>query len=214
MRPPIRVWALLASLVCLSGSTPFTQLISARSGAQPAPPNLTALQAEFPQYDQQVWAAERRGLMIRAGLAHLAREPYAGDGIDALVQLGRIDDAFAVVAQAVQAAPLRMNEAFEALMRDSTSFINDGARDYRTRLHERAVAARTRLPDLPREEAAHFARQLIDIDGPQSTPRGTERADALRAFIVRSRASRNGRRRQGLVREGIATADQQQPVGP
>jgi tetratricopeptide (TPR) repeat protein len=173
---PVQVLLSLAVLL----AWPF-----AGTAAKPVPPTrqpaVLLSPAEFPDYDAAVWRDERNGLANKSSSKRLTEQP-ASPEIGDLLELNRVDDALRVLRSIVDKHPENMSRAFEIVAEHSSQFI-DHARGYPDSLQQLVDAARTKLPRLPREEAARAERQLLLVDRQPSLAKRPPFADQLRAFV-------------------------------
>jgi hypothetical protein len=140
--------------------------------------------AEFPDYDYDIWRTQRNGLALRATLNHLAEHPDSPEFAELLKQ-NHIDEALGRLRAIVNEHPAQMARAFEVAAPEWPR-MTDEARGYPAALQELVDAARSRLSQLPREEAARTERQLLLIDRrPYMAPadKRPQFADQLKTFV-------------------------------
>lgn len=160
---------------------PFILTLSARVNAQTAIDK--AIAAEFPSHDSQLLRVQQRGNGIAAATAALARDPDAVDTLALLLAQEQIDDAIVVAERIVAAHPDRLLPALKLVARESYRF-RDKPRGQPEALARIARNARQRLAELPREEAARAARQIIMFEPRQpGAPRANAYEESLNEFI-------------------------------
>ena len=136
--------------------------------------------AEFPDYDAEVWRAQRNGLATKAESARLAREPESPE-ITELLRQGREDEALRVMRRIVDQYPERIPRLFEVVGRNSVTVFQDEASDHRARLQGLVDDARKQLSHLSREDAARTERFLLFVDRRRLEERPFE--DPLTPFV-------------------------------
>jgi hypothetical protein len=146
-----------------------------------APPAPLLSPADFPTYDAAVWRQQMDGLTAGSAARRLAEQPDSPE-LTALLESRRVDDVLRVLRTIVEKHPERMPRAFELVARESSRF-SDHGHGYQDALRQIVDAARARLPDLPREDAARVARQLLLIDRPSLNVRRPAFVDELRSFV-------------------------------
>jgi hypothetical protein len=154
------------------------------SGAAEAQnPSIGATAADFPANDSQLLAAWQHGRDAEAASAALVHEPQSVETLKLLLAQDRIDDAIAVAERILTAQPERILSAVRAIAAENHRF-RDQARGHQDALQRIAMLARERLSRLPREDAAHLARQIMMIERRQPSVRGANPFDeALAEFM-------------------------------
>ena len=137
--------------------------------------------AEFPTYDAAVWRQQVDGLTAKLAASRLAEQPDSPE-LSELLESRRIADVLRVLRTIVDAHPERMPRAFEIVAAESTQF-QDSGHGYQEALQLIVDAAKARLPDLRREDAARVARQLLLLDRPSQTVKQPPFVDLLRSFV-------------------------------
>jgi hypothetical protein len=130
-----------------------------------APPDPLAMPSDFPPADQRVWSLQLNGLVAKAAAEALRRAPDAPETLDLLQRANRLDDAIAVLETIADGRLANLERALTfapALVSSAT--MND-ITGRAARLREIVGRAKTRVPELPRDEAARVARALLGIDG-------------------------------------------------
>ena len=140
---------------------------------QPAS-NATAVDpfAEYPSHESAVRDMLRAGLAAKKAAFQLAQSPDSPETAEALLAVAsntyyaqeRCADSLRVIREIVQRHPEAIARTIEAVLRYSIAFDMDRAHDYRPALREVLDAARSKLPGLPRAEAADLAYQLVRME--------------------------------------------------
>jgi hypothetical protein len=138
----------------------FIAPLAARQEFMWEPPSAS----DFPATDSMVRSYHLTAVRARAADEAFRKEPVSARTFDLLFKSGRTADALGVLEQIVQSRPAEMHVAFRAVGYRGREIASDKAYDYAARLRAVAVAARTRLPTLPREEAARIAGELVTVE--------------------------------------------------
>ena len=169
----VKAWLLLTSLV----------LAAVTGSAQPARPPLRLPDAaEFPRQDELIVSMLRTGGAVKLLAAGLVNAPASVDTLRLAAEARRSADVLRVLDRIVQDAPARIPEAFQLLTQHTTMFRRDDSRGEWNRLQEIVEAARRRLGELSREEAARGAKQLMFFEPYDSRPANAHIV-RLQAFI-------------------------------
>jgi tetratricopeptide (TPR) repeat protein len=151
--------------------------------AQDGPSTLLPSAAEFPPDDWQIFGLQRQGALTKLAAARLATDPASADTFELLVKVDRLAAALQVLERIVDERPEHLPRALELLFESGPRFSNDDPHGYGDALRGLAARARTRLTDLPREDAARTARALIPLEGRYARAPSSHR-DALRALAT------------------------------
>ena len=135
---------------------------------------------DFPSYDQTLVWYVRRGADAKEGKRRRAQDSASVDTFRRLVDAERRDDALVVLKRILEAPDgAQTIAALHALSETSFTFQSDQTRSYTETIRQTIVPARARIAQLPREEAARLARELLSIDhwleGPQASQKWPER---------------------------------------
>lgn len=120
--------------------------------------------AEFPEFDSYAQHLYKRGLIEKLASERLARAPDSVETLEILLRADRTKNALAVLRRIATNHPSRISAAFEAIARSGYRFLPDEGRGYEAELQQIIAIARTRLRELPREEAAWAARYILGGD--------------------------------------------------
>ena len=162
MRPLLLILLVLVSLCTQPGS------VSSPHIAPPPPPTGVAPEpqrrSEFPPRDVRIWQLQSAGLNVKAAARRLVEAPEGPDMIGLLLGAGRTDDALRVLRWIVDTRPDQMAAAFKMVGRAGDRIREDTTRRYPDALRAIVAAAKTRLHNLPRAQAARTALELVSID--------------------------------------------------
>ena len=121
--------------------------------------------SDFPSYDQTLVWYLRRGADAKAGQRPLAKESASVDTFRRLVAAERLDDALVELKRILQAPDAaQMIAALHALSETMFTFEHDQTRSYTETLRQTIAPAHARIAQLPREDAARLAREMLSID--------------------------------------------------
>jgi len=140
---------------------------------------------DFPSYDQTLVWYLRRGADAKAGKRLLVQGSASVDSFRRLVAAERYDDALVELKRILEAPDAAQTiAALHALAETFFRFQQDQTRSYTETIRQTITPARARLAQLPREDAARLARELLSIDqwleGRQASQKWPER---LRQFV-------------------------------
>src|SRR6185369_241443 len=126
----------------------------------------------------------RRGADAKAGKRRLAQDSASVDTFKRLVTAERRDDALVELKRILEAPDAAQSiAALHALSETIYTFQYDQTRPYMETIRQTVASARARIAQLPREDAARLAREMLLIDqwleGPQVREKWPER---LRQF--------------------------------
>ena len=131
---------------------------------QPAAKAVAAVDsfAEYPPDESAVRNMLRAGLAVKRAVFQLAQSPDSPETAASLLAVPyatflaheRSAESIRVMRAVVERHPEAIARTIAALLRWSSAFDSDSARDYRPALREVLEAARGKLPGLPRAEAA------------------------------------------------------------
>ena len=135
---------------------------------------------DFPSYDQTLVWYLRRGADAKEGKRRLAQDSASVDTFRRLVAAERRDEALVVLKRILEAPDgAQTIAALHALSETIFTFQHDQTRSYTETIRQTIAPARARIAQLPREEAARLAREMLVIDqwleGPQASQKWPER---------------------------------------
>ena len=135
---------------------------------------------DFPSYDQTLVWFLRRGADAREGKRRLAQDSASVDTFRRLVAAERRDDALVQLKRILEAPDgAQTIAALHALSETIFTFQHDQTRSYTETIRQTIAPARARIAQLPREDAARLARELLVIDqwleGRQASQKWPER---------------------------------------
>ncbi len=120
---------------------------------------------DFPSYDQTLVWYLRRGADAKEGKRRLAQDSASVDTFKRLVAAERRDDALVELKRILEAPDSAQSiAALHALSETMFTFQQDQTRSYTETIHQTIASARARMAQLPREDAARLARELLFID--------------------------------------------------
>ena len=120
---------------------------------------------DFPSYDQTLVWYLRRGADAKAGKRRLAQDSASVDTFKRLVAAERRDDALVELKRILEAPDVAQTiAALHALSERIYTFQLDQTRSYTETIRQMIAPARARMAQLPREDAARLARELLSID--------------------------------------------------
>jgi tetratricopeptide (TPR) repeat protein len=136
--------------------------------------------SDFPSYDQPfVWYL-RRGADAKAGKRLLAQDSASVDTFRRLVAAEQRDDALVELKRLVEAPDTALTiAALHALSATMYMFQEDQTRSYTEKIRQTIAPARARIAQLPREDAARLAREMLSVD------QGLERGQASQKWPER-----------------------------
>ena len=121
--------------------------------------------ADFPSYDQTLVWYLRRGADAKEGKRRLAQNSASVDTFRRLVAAERRDDALVVLKRILEASDdAQTIAALHALSETMHTFQYDQTRSYTETIRQTIAPARARITQLPSEDAARLARELLSID--------------------------------------------------
>ncbi len=121
--------------------------------------------ADFPSYDQTIVWYLRQGADAKNAKRRRAQEPASVDTFKRLVAADRRDDALVELKRIVEAPDSAQTvAALHALSETMFAFQHDQTRSYTETIRQTIAPARARIAQLPREDAARLARELLQID--------------------------------------------------
>jgi len=140
---------------------------------------------DFPSYDQTLVWYLRRGADAKEAKQLLTRDSASVDTFKRLVAAERRDDALVELKRILEAPySAETIAALHALSEMTFSFEHDQTRSYTETIRQMIAFARARIAQLPREDAARLARELLLIDqwleGRQASQKWPER---LKQFV-------------------------------
>jgi tetratricopeptide (TPR) repeat protein len=135
---------------------------------------------DFPSYDQTLVWSLRQGADAKEGKRRLAHDSVSVDTFKRLVAAERRDDALVHLKRILEAPDAAQTiAALHALSETLYTFQLDQTRSYLETIRQMIVPVRARIAQLPREDAARLARELLFIDqwleGPQARQKWPER---------------------------------------
>src|SRR6185369_2287343 len=140
---------------------------------------------DFPSYDQTLVWYLRRGADAKEGKRRLAQDSASVDTFRRLVAAERRDEALVVLKRILEAPDgAQTIAALHALGETIFTFQHDQTRSYTETIRHTIASARARIAQLPREDAARLAREMLSIDqwleGQQARQEWSER---LKQFV-------------------------------
>jgi len=122
----------------------------------------------------------RRGADAKAGKRRPAQDPASVDTFKRLVAANRLDEALVELKRIIEAPDAAPTiAALHALSETLLTFQQDQTRSYTETIRQTLAPARARIAQLPREDAARLARELLSIDqwleGQQASQQWPER---------------------------------------
>lgn len=138
------------------------------------------LWVDFPSFDQTLVWYLRRGADAKEGKRLLAQDAASVDTFRRLVAAERYDDALVQLKRLLEAPDVAQSiAALHALSETVYTFPHDQTRSYTETIRQTIAPARARIAQLPREDAARLAREVLSIDqwfeGPQARQQWPER---------------------------------------
>jgi hypothetical protein len=135
---------------------------------------------DFPLYDQTLVWYLRRGAATKEGKRRRAQDSASVDTFKRLVAAERRDDALVELKRILEAPDgAQTIAALHALSETILTFQQDQTRSYTETIRQMIGSARARIPQLPREDAARLARELLYTDqwleGRQASQKWPER---------------------------------------
>jgi len=135
---------------------------------------------DFPSYDQTLVWYLRRGADAKEGKRRLAQDSASVDTFRRLVAAERRDDALLELKRILEAPDgAQTIAALHALSETIFTFQHDQTRSYSETIRQTIASARARMAQLPREDAARLAREILFFDqwleGPQASQKWRER---------------------------------------
>ena len=140
---------------------------------------------DFPTYDQTLLWNLRQGATAKDSKRLLAQDSASVDTFKRLVAAERRDDALVELKRILEASDIAQTiAALHALSETMFTFQHDQTRSYTETIRQTIASARSRIAQLPREDAARLAREILAIDlwlaGPQAGDKWPER---LKQFV-------------------------------
>src|SRR5689334_3595335 len=140
--------------------------------------------AEFPSYDQTIVWYLRQGADAKEGKRLLAQNSTSVEAYRRLVAAERRDDALLVLKRILETADARQTiAALHALSETIFGFQQDGTRSYAETIRQLLEPARARIAQVPREDAARLAWELLRIDASLDRGRSQNGPDRLTQFL-------------------------------
>ena len=135
---------------------------------------------DFPSYDQTLVWYLRQGADAKQGKRLLAQNSASVDTFKRLVAAERRDDALVELKRILKAPNgAQTIAALHALRETIFTFQHDQTRSYMETIRQAIAPARARIAQLPREDAARLAREILFIDqwldGRQASQKWPER---------------------------------------
>ncbi len=136
--------------------------------------------SDFPSYDQTLVWYLRRGADAKEGKRLLAQDSASVDTFKRLIVAERRDDALLALKRILEASDTAHTiAALHALSESSYTFQFDQTHSYTETIRQTIAPARARIAQLPREDAARLAREILFFDqwleGPQASQKWPER---------------------------------------
>lgn len=136
--------------------------------------------SDFPSFDQTLVWYLNRGADAKEGRRLLAQGSTSVDSFKRLVAAERRDDALVQLKRILEAPDVAQTiAALHALSETIHTFRQDQTRSYTETIRQTIAPARARIAQLPREDAARLAHEmlLIDqwLDGPEARQKWPER---------------------------------------
>ena len=120
---------------------------------------------DFPSYDQTLVWYLRRGADAKEGKRLLAQDSASVDTFRRLVAAERRDDALVELKRILKAPDAAQTiAALHALSETIFTFQHDQTRSYTETIRQTIASARARVAQLPREDAARLAREILFFD--------------------------------------------------
>ncbi|HEX7774576.1 MAG TPA: hypothetical protein VF435_19290, partial [Pyrinomonadaceae bacterium] len=120
---------------------------------------------DFPSYDQPLVYYLRRGADAKDAKRLRAQDEASVDTYRRLVAAERRDEALVELKRILEAADgARTIAALHALSETIYTFHRDQTRSYTETIRQTIAPARARIAQLPREDAARLAREMLSID--------------------------------------------------
>ena len=135
---------------------------------------------DFPSYDQTLVYYLRRGVDAKEAKRLLAQDSASVETFRRLVAAERRDDALVELKRILEAPDgAQTIAALHALSETVFTFQHDQTRSYTDTIRQMIASARARIAQLPREDAARLAREILFFDqwleGPQAREKWPER---------------------------------------
>jgi tetratricopeptide (TPR) repeat protein len=139
---------------------------------------------DFPSYDQTLVWYLRRAADAKESKRLLAQNSTSVETFRRLVAAERRDDALLVLKRILQTADAQQTiAALHALNETIFSFQQDGTRSYAETIRQLLEPARARSAQLPREDAARLAWELLRIDASLDRGRSQNGPERLTQFL-------------------------------
>jgi tetratricopeptide (TPR) repeat protein len=139
---------------------------------------------DFPSYDQTLVWYLRRAADAKESKRLLAQNPTSVETFRRLVAAERRDDALLVLKRILQNADAPQTiAALHAFSETMFSFQQDGTRSYAETIGQVLEPARGRIAQLPREDAARIAWELLRIDAARDRGRNQNGPERLTQFL-------------------------------
>ena len=120
---------------------------------------------DFPSYDQTIVWNLRQGADAKQGKRRLAHDSASVDTFRRLVAAGRQDDALVELKRILEAPDAAQTiAALHVLSETMITFQHDQTRSYTDTIRQMIAPARARIAQLPREDAARLAREMLSVD--------------------------------------------------
>ncbi len=141
---------------------------------------------DFPSYDQTLVWYLRRGADAKEGKRLLAQHSASVDTFKRLVAAERRDDALVELKRILEAPDgAQTIAALHALSETIYTFQQDQTRSYTETIRQTIAPAHARIAQLPREDAARLARELLLIDQWLERPQARQNWPELLTQFVR-----------------------------
>jgi hypothetical protein len=148
-----------------------------------APSDRLVMPPDFPPADQRIWTLQEKGLTAKLAERAITEAPAAPETLDLLQRAGRVDDAVKVFQRIVDDRPASLERAIKFVPALSSDATRNAFSTHADTLRELVAKAKTRLPELPREDAARAARGLLTVEGNLTRLERGGWAQRLRAFV-------------------------------
>ena len=120
--------------------------------------------SDFPMQDASARSHQLMALRAVAAERALQTAPDAAATFDLALKSGRVGEALTILERIVARRPAEMRAAFSAIGGQARELIGAASHGHADRLRASIAAAKRRLPEMPREDAAALARVLITVE--------------------------------------------------
>ena len=157
--------------------------LQAQRATPPVTIVLASSAAEYPPFEMQVQEAEQAGLNAKLAAVRVAQSTDYPETVVALFGRQRVDQGVALAKQIVDTHPERIGRLFRLLEMSRFMFYGAASEKWTEKAADVIAAARKRLPDLPRAEAAEAAYRLLLVESSLNRGENSGRLSRLKAFV-------------------------------